>query len=308
MSQDDPVAEFSAHRARLFGLAYRLLGSAADAEDIVQEAFLRWSGADRAVIAAPGAWLAKAVTNLCLNQLSSARVRREQYVGPWLPEPVSVADGSLGPMESVQQRESVSMAFLALLEQLTPMERAVFVLREAFGYDHRSIAETLECSQANSRQVHRRAALRLQDSRARFEPDRAAQQRLVERFLAAARDGDLARLERLLAADVVSWSDGGGKASAARHPVAGGARVARLIAGLLRKAPDEVAVRVREVNGGPALVVCSGADLLLVMLPQVTGGRISALRSITNPDKLRFLDRQLAAAVSHHGGLSGLSG
>lgn len=308
MSEDDPVAEFAAHRARLFGLAYRLLGSAADAEDIVQEAFLRWSGADRAVIAAPGAWLAKAVTNLCLNQLSSARARREQYVGPWLPEPVSVTDGSLGPLESVQQRESVSMALLALLEQLTPMERAVFVLREAFGYDHRAIAETLECSQANSRQVHRRAALRLQDSRARFEPDRAAQLQLVERFLAAARDGDLARLERLLAADVVSWSDGGGKASAARRPVAGGARVARLIAGLMRQAPDDVAVRVREVNGGPALVVWSGADLLLVMVPQVSGGRISALRSITNPDKLRFLDGQLAAVVSHHGGLSGLSG
>lgn len=306
MGEDAPAAEFAAHRARLFGLAYRLLGSATDAEDILQEAFLRWSGADRAMIAASGAWLAKVVTNLCLNQLSSARARREQYMGPWLPEPVSVADGSLGPMESVQQRESVSMAFLALLEQLTPMERAVFVLREAFGYDHRSIAETLACSQANSRQVHRRAALRLQEARARFEPDRAAWQQLVERFLAAARDGDLTRLERLLAADVVSWSDGGGKASAARHPVVGGERVARLVAGLMRQASDGVAVRVREVNGGPALVAWSGTDLLLVMLPQVSGGRINALRSLTNPDKLRFLDGQLT--VSQHDGLSGLSG
>lgn len=308
MSEWELVAEFTAHRARLFGLAYRLLGSAADAEDIVQEAFLRWSGTDRAVIDSPGAWLAKTVTNLCLNQLSSARARREQYVGPWLPEPVSTEDGTLGPFEQAQQRESVSMALLAVLEQLTPTERAVFVLREAFDYDHRSIAEVLECSQANSRQLYRRATDRLREARARFEPNREAWQQLVERFLAAARGHDLTQLEQLLTAEVISWSDGGGQAPAARHPVVGSARVARLIVGLMRQTDADVAISVREVNGGAALLVSSGADLFLVMAPHVADGKISALQTVTNPTKLRFLQRQLAGEVSQYAALSGPSG
>lgn len=307
MGESELVAEFTTHRARLFGLAYRLLGTAADAEDMVQEAYLRWSGVDRAVIESPGAWLAKTVTNLCLNHLGSARARREQYVGPWLPEPVCTEDGPLGPLELAQQRESVSMALLALLEQLTPAERAVFVLREAFDYDHRSIAETLECSQANSRQLYRRATQRLREARARFEPDREAWQQLVKRFLAAARGDDLTQLERLLTAGVVSWSDGGGQAHAARHPVVGRARVARLIAGLMRQADEKVAISVREVNGGAALLAYSGADLFLVMVPHVADGKISTLHTITNPTKLRFLQRQLTGGVSQSEGLSGPS-
>lgn len=308
MAESELVAEFTAHRARLFGLSYRLLGSASDSEDIVQEAFLRWSGADRTAIRSPGAWLAKTVTNLCLNQLSSARVRREQYVGPWLPEPVGTGDGALGPLERVQQRETVSMALLALLEQLTPAERAVFVLREAFDYDHRSIAETLECSPTSSRQLHRRATQRLRAARARFETDRDAWRQLVERFLAAARGDDLAELEQLLAAEVVSWSDGGGQARAARHPVVGRARVARLIVGLMRQADEDVAISVREVNGGAALLAYSGADLFLVMVPHVAAGRVSGLHTVTSPTKLRFLQRQLAGEVSQIDGLSGPSG
>lgn len=308
MDESDPVAEFRAHRGRMFGLAYRMLGSAASAEDMVQEAFLRWSGADHASIASPGAWLATTVTNLCLNHLDSARVRREQYVGPWLPEPVLTEDGALGPLELAQQRESVSMALLALLEQLAPTERAVFVLREAFGYDHQSIAETLECSQANSRQLHHRATRRLREERARFEPDRDAWHQLVERFLAAARDGDLTRLEELLTADVTSWSDGGGKASAARRPVVGSTQVARLVAGLMRQAGEDVTVSVREVNGTSALLAHSGPDLIATVVPHVADGRIVALRSVTNPDKLRFLQNQLTGDVSHTGGLSGPSG
>ncbi|TQN27775.1 RNA polymerase ECF family sigma subunit [Haloactinospora alba] len=308
MDESDPVAEFRSHRGRLFGLAYRMLGSAASAEDMVQEAFLRWSGADHASIASPGAWLAKTVTNLCLNHLDSARVRREQYVGPWLPEPVLTEDGALGPLELAQQRESVSMALLALLEQLAPAERAVFVLREAFGYDHQSIAGMLECSQDNSRQLHHRATRRLREERARFEPDHGAWHQLVERFLAAARDGDLARLEELLTADVTSWSDGGGKASAARRPVVGSTQVARLVVGLLRQADEEVTISVREVNGASALLAHSGPTLIAAMVPHVADGRITALRSVTNPDKLRFLQSQLTDDVSHTGGLSGPNG
>lgn len=308
MIERELVAEFTAHRARLFGLAYRLLGSASDAEDMLQEAFLRWSGADRTAIGSPGAWLTKTVTNLCLNHLGSARARREQYVGPWLPEPVCTEDGALGPLELAQQRESVSVALLVLLEQLTPAERAVFVLREAFGYDHRSIAETLACSQANSRQLYRRAAHRLRDARARFEPDPDTWQQLVERFLAAASGNDLAQLEQVLAAEVVSWSDGGGQARAARRPVIGRARVARLVAGLMRQADEHVDISVREVNGEPALLAHSGADLVLVMVSHVVDGRISALHTVTNPTKLRFLQRQLAGELSQIEGLSGPSG
>lgn len=297
MAAPDSLDEFAAHRGRLFGIAYRMLGSAADAEDIVQEAYLRWSRADD--VAAPGAWLAKVVTNLCLNHLSSARVRREQYVGPWLPEPVCTEDNVLGPLDDVEQRESVSLAMLVLLEQLTPTERAAFVLREAFGYDHAAIADVLDCSLANSRQLHRRATKRLHDARPRFDTDNGTAHRLAERFIAAARTGDLTRLEQLLAADVVSWSDGGGKASAARRPVYGSDRTRRLIAGLFSKAGDALRVDVREVNGVPALVAHANGVLLTVMVPQVKGERITALRAIVNPDKLRFISGQLG--LSHSG-------
>lgn len=301
MAEPDALAEFSTHRGRLFGIAYRMLGSAADAEDIVQEAYLRWSRADD--VAAPGAWLAKTVTNLCLNHLSSARARREQYVGPWLPEPVCTEDGTLGPLDDVEQRESVSLAMLVLLERLSPTERAAFVLREAFGYDHASIADVLDCSLANSRQLHRRATQRLRESRPRFATDDGAAHRLAARFIAAARDGDLPRLEQLLAADVVSWSDGGGKASAARRPVYGSDRVGRLVVGLFRKAGDAVRVDVREVNGAPALVGHANGVPLTVMAPRIEDGRITALHAIVNPDKLRFISDQLD--LSHSEALSG---
>ena len=152
-----PVAEFLAQRPRLFSLAYRMLGEAGEAEDIVQEAYLRWAGAARAEIVSVPAWLTKVVTNLCLNRLTSARIRREAYIGPWLPEPVLTADGALGPLETVEQRDSVSFALLTLMERLTPTERAVFVLREAFAYSHRQIAELLDVTEANSRQLHGRA-------------------------------------------------------------------------------------------------------------------------------------------------------
>ncbi|MFB6938557.1 sigma-70 family RNA polymerase sigma factor [Streptomyces chartreusis] len=153
--------EFETHRPRLFGLAYRMLGSAHEAEDTVQDAYLRFSGADRGAIEHPAAWLARVVTNLCLTRLTSARARREQYVGPWLPEPVITSDGTLGPLESAEQRDAVSLAMLVLLERLTPTERAVYVLREAFAYGHREIAEVLELTEANCRQLYRRAVQRV---------------------------------------------------------------------------------------------------------------------------------------------------
>ncbi|WP_284580482.1 sigma-70 family RNA polymerase sigma factor [Streptomyces sp. 2P-4] len=315
-SAADLSAEFEQHRPRMFGIAYRMLGSAAEAEDTVQDAWLRWSAADRGDVLHPGAWLAKAVTHLCLNRLTSARARREAYVGPWLPEPVLTGDGALGPLESAEQRDSVSTALLLLLEELTPVERAVYVLREAFAYGHREIAGLLDVSEANSRQLHRRASARVATGRAaaaaaggedggedgsgespaavrsrRFQPDPAQWQVLVEGFLAAARDGDLARLEGMLAADVRYVSDGGGVVSAARRPVEGRDKVARFLAGAVRKFGAGLPVAVAPVNGEPALLVGGAA---VVMQVEFEDGLVSEVRTVLNPEKLEFLAQQLS--------------
>ncbi|MFF0190430.1 RNA polymerase sigma-70 factor [Streptomyces sp. NPDC005244] len=299
-----PADEFETHRPRLFGLAYRLLGSAADAEDAVQDAYLRFSGADRPEIGRPGAWLAKVVTNLCLNRLTSARARRERYPGPWLPEPVVTADGTLGPLESAEQRDAVSLALLVLLERLTPAERAVYVLREAFAYGHRDIAGVLELSEANCRQLYGRAVRRIAAPQARFEASPERQAELVASFLTAAREGDLAGLERLFAADVTWWSDGGGKVSAARRPVEGRDKVLRLLAGVLgRSAADGIRLSVAEVNGRAGLIARGpeGADegsaagaVIGVVAFEVRDGVFTGVRTVLNPDKLEFVGRQSA--------------
>ncbi|WP_369245171.1 RNA polymerase sigma-70 factor [Streptomyces sp. R41] len=289
--------EFETYRPRLFGLAYRMLGSAADAEDTVQDAYLRFSGADRAGIDQPGAWLAKVVTNLCLNRLTSARARREQYAGPWLPEPVITSDGTLGPLESAERRDAVSMALLVLLERLTPTERAVYVLREAFAYGHREIAGVLELSEANCRQLYRRAVQRVAAPKARFEAAPEQQAGLVASFLTAAREGDLAGLESLLAADVTWWSDGGGKVSAARRPIEGREKVLRFLAGVLGSfATEDVDFMVAEVNGRAALLVRADDRPLGVVTFEVHEGVCTQVRAVLNPDKLEFVGRQLERA------------
>ncbi|MFK0237064.1 RNA polymerase sigma factor SigJ [Streptomyces vinaceus] len=307
-----PLADFEEHRPRMFGIAYRMLGSAAEAEDAVQDAWLRWSSAGREDVEHPGAWLARVVTHLCLNRLTSARARREKYAGPWLPEPVLTGGGALGPLESAEQRDGVSMALLVLLERLTPVERAVYVLREAFAYGHREIAALLDLTEPNCRQLYRRAAGRVEAARVepgraepgpaaaarpRFTPDPAQWQRLVETFLTAAREGDLARLESVLSADVRYVADGGGIVSAARRPVLGRDKVARFLVGALRKYGAGLPVSPAEVNGEPALLF-GGAVVLQV---EFEDGLVREVRSMANPQKLEFLRRQL----SHSGGLSG---
>ncbi|OKK15313.1 RNA polymerase subunit sigma-24 [Streptomyces sp. CB00455] len=299
----------------MFGIAYRMLGSAAEAEDTVQEAYLRWSSADRGAIEHPGAWLAKVVTRLCLTHLTSARARREEYVGAWLPEPVLTGGGALGPMESAQQRDSVSMALLVLLEQLTPVERAVYVLREAFAYGHRDIAALLDLSEPNCRQLYRRAAARVaagqetagdgkggadqeggtgRDGGAarepRFQPEPERWRSLVDTFLSAARTGDLTRLEGLLAADVRYVADGGGVVGAARRPILGRDKVARFVIGALGKYAAGLPVGVAEVNGAPALLFGDTA----VLLVQFDNGLVSGVQAVVNPEKLAFLRRQLS--------------
>ncbi|MFR0353913.1 RNA polymerase sigma-70 factor [Streptomyces sediminimaris] len=288
--------EFETYRPRLFGLAYRMLGSAHEAEDAVQDAYLRFSGADRAGIERPSAWLAKVVTNLCLTRLTSARARRESYVGVWLPEPVVTSDGTLGPLESAEQREAVSLAMLVLLERLGPTERAVYVLREAFGYGHREIADALGLTEANSRQLYRRAVRRVSEERPRFEPEPERQEELVASFLTAARDGDLAGLEKLLTADVTFSSDGGGKVRAALRAVEGPDKVARLAAGIAERFTAGLSFTWLEVNGARGLAAWDGDVLFGLLAFEVRDGLIAHVRAVLNPDKLGFARRQLTRA------------
>ncbi|GAA1753859.1 RNA polymerase sigma factor SigJ [Streptomonospora arabica] len=288
---------FAEQRPRLLGLAYRLLGSAAEAEDAVQDAYLRWNGADPSVVRVPAAWLTKVVTNLCLNRLTSARATRERYIGPWLPEPVLTDSGALGPMETAEQRDSVSVGVLVMLERLTPPERAVFVLREAFGHTHREIAELLDVDESHSRQLLRRAREHVGTPQRRFTPDSAQQRRLLERFFAAAAEGDVPALERMLADDVTAWADGGGRVRAARNPVAGRSKVARFTAGV-STLPETTGLEIelRPVNGELGAVLRVGGELMGATWLEVgPDGRITAVRAVLHPEKLEFLAGQVAA-------------
>jgi RNA polymerase sigma-70 factor (TIGR02957 family) len=294
------VEEFERQRARLFSIAYRMLGSASEAEDVVQDGYVRLQRARPGHLRAPAAWLTTVVVNLCLDRLKSARVQREAYVGPWLPEPVLTADGALGPLESAEQRDAVSLAFLLLLERLNARERAVFVLREAFAYEHREIAAILGVSEVGSRQLLSRARRRMAGPPSRLETSPTRRRRLVERFLAAAQAGDLRGLEEVLAEDVTVWSDGGGEVSAARRPVAGRARVARFVAGIADRARREPGLLLTfdEVNGQPALLSWTGGSLAAVFAFDVAGGRVHAIRAVLNPAKLAFVERQAHRAVT----------
>ncbi|KRC99152.1 RNA polymerase sigma-70 factor [Streptomyces sp. Root264] len=298
MEQGEPrtaasADEFEAHRSRLFGLAYRMLGSAHEAEDVVQDAYLRFSGADRAAIGHPAAWLAKTVTRLCLNRLTSARARRETYVGEWLPEPVLTSDGTLDPLESAQQREAVSLAMLMLLETLTPQERAVYVLREAFAYPHRETAEVLDLSEAHCRQLHRRAVQRVTAARPRFEAAPARRAELVASFVRAARDGDLGALEKVLAADVEWWSDGGGRVRTALRPILGREKVLRFLDAGFRTFAAGFSLTVVELNAAPGALVHDDGALIATLGLEGRGDEITAVQVMMNPDKLNFVGRQL---------------
>ncbi len=297
---------FERSRARLEAIAYRLLGSASDAEDAVQDTFLRWQAADREHVETPEAWLTKVLTNLCLNQLTSARARRETYVGMWLPEPVLAGDRILGPVDTVEQRESVSMAVLTLMERLSANERAVYVLREAFDYSHGEIAEILDLTESNCQQIYRRAKQHVATDRARAEVDGATARRIVEEFLAAAVSGETQRLVKLLTDDAMGVGDGGGKIPARVTPITGALAVARFLRGLFKPTDvkrDLVGGRpdfyAEVVNGGPALVVAIGDRIVGVMSLQVTSEGIAAIGMQVNPDKLARVTRQWSA--SEHG-------
>ncbi|WP_433681000.1 RNA polymerase sigma-70 factor [Nocardia sp. CA-119907] len=276
----DPT--FEEYRPMLLGLGYRLLGSMWDAEDVVQEAYLRWLRTDRDEIREPRAFLVTVVSRLALDQLRSARVTREAYTGPWLPEPVS-AD-TFGPSDTAELRDTLSYATLHLMERLSPPERAVFVLREAFELPYEDIADIIGASVPNCRQLHSRAAKRLADGRDRFHPSAAEHGELLTRFLTAAGSGDLAALRELLSEDVVAYNDGGGKVRAALEPIVGIDAVLAFVTWLQANAPID-AVRTIEVNGEPAVVTRRGEHEQVLAI-DIRDGRIHALYGILNPEKL----------------------
>ncbi|MGM7645326.1 RNA polymerase sigma-70 factor [Nocardia sp. JW2] len=284
--ESDGITEFSRHRPRLFALAYRMFGAASEAEDVVQEAYLRWAAADRSAIDNPEAWLTTVTVNLCRTELASARARRETYVGPWLPEPVP--SGEFGPLETVEERESVSLALLTAMERLNPVERAVFVLREAFGYPHAEIAAMLDLTEANSQQILHRATTRVRGGKRRYPAPNEQVRALFERFMSAAATGDVAGLRAMLAADVVSMADGGGKVTAARRPVTGADQVSRYLVGLTKFLTPATTFAFEEVNGELALIVrADGVRASSVMFFEVDdAGLVDEVLIVVNPDKL----------------------
>jgi len=290
------AAEYQALRPYLFSIAYRMLGRASEAEDVVHDAWLRAAESAPADLRSPRKWLSTVVTRLCLDRLKSARATREAYPGPWLPDPVPTS-GFPDLEDSTLRRESITLAFLVLLEVLSPVERAAFLLREVFEYDYAEVARILETSEAACRQLVHRAKQRIAERRPRFSTPPERQREIVSSFLEAAARGDLRALEAVLARDVVHEADGGGKAPAATRPVVGPDRVARLYAGLAAKAaqapPGAVRFSLADVNGETALLVDALGRLETVIVFTVEEDRITALRAVRNPDKLAWMERTL---------------
>lgn len=279
-----PVMQpFEAHRPRLFSIAYRMLGSKAEAEDMVQETFLRWQAAPREEVESERAYLSTIVTRLCLDQLKSARVQRETYVGPWLPEPMRTSD----PVDP----QSISLAFLVLLESLTPVERAVYLLHEVFDYSHAEVAAIVGKEEAACRQLLLRAKNHVTERRPRFASNRADHERLLTGFLGAVQAGDLDGLRGMLAKDAVAWSDGGGKRLAARNLVHGVDAVARLFVGLARKlgAGTEYTFEFAELNGSLSLIMRKDGEVEYVLGIETDGALIYSVHVVSNPDKLHAL-------------------
>ncbi|WP_434417464.1 sigma-70 family RNA polymerase sigma factor [Nannocystis pusilla] len=289
---DEAASAFVRLRPRLFGIAYRMLGDAGEAEDLVQEVWLRWQNTDRAVVIHPAAFLATTITRLAINVAQSARARREAYVGPWLPEAV---DTSADPEVGAERGEALGLAVLLLLERLSPTQRAAYVLRDAFDYSYESIAEILQLEQANVRQLVSRARKHLAEGR-RAPVSADQHRRLLSAFLVASQAGDLAALEGLFAADVVSVTDGGGVLGAARVPVLGRARVAGFMANSARKFWPGTTVTWVEANGRAALLV-SRADAAIALLTiDASDEGIAQLLWIMSPSKLAAFARSLAGA------------
>ena len=278
---------FNSYRAYLFAIAYRMLGSVMDAEDMVQETFLRWQKSSLDNIESPKSFLATIITRLCIDHLQSARVQRESYVGPWLPEPL--LDTAVSSEGAIVLSESISIAFLVLLENLSPAERAVYLLREVFEYGYSDIAQMVNKSEAACRQLVRRARQHLQTHRPRFTAAPEEPEQLTAEFFQACLEGDATKLFSMLAEDVVEWSDGGGVVSAARKPIIGRDKVARFMMGLARQAPPTFVPRFGIFNGHPGIIgYVDGAPFTVVVL-EIRDDQIQNIYSVVNPEKLRHI-------------------
>ncbi|WP_203975926.1 RNA polymerase sigma-70 factor [Planotetraspora silvatica] len=290
MSPDHDQQVFNEHRNLLFSVAYRILGSAADAEDAVQDAWIKWSAADRSQVTDPKAYLARIASNLALERLRSTRHQRETYVGPWLPEPILTSGDTA---DDITGAESVSMAMLVVLETLSPLERAVFVLKEIFDFGHAEIAEAVGRSEVAVRQAAHRAREHVRARRPRFTADRSRQRDVTKRFLAAATGGDINTLMELLSPDVTLWTDGGGKVRQALRPIMGAQMVAAWFAAIGKVTyqgvePADMNAELVEINGGPGMVFSGpGRVIATVTFDFDADGRIIAVHNVANPDKLQ---------------------
>jgi len=283
---DQEVQSFEAHRRALIGLAYRMLGSRAEAEDVVQDAYLRWHGADRAAIVEPRRYLGTVVTRLCLDRMKSAQARRELYVGQWLPEPV--VDEAFEDESASDLAHDISVALILVLERLSPLERASFLLHDVFGLDFAAVAQALGRGEAACRQLAARARAHVEAGRPRFEASREEGDRLAAAFRQAAETGDIATLTKLLAADAVLYTDGGGKRVAALNPIYGAEKILRFFAGIARKNPalPDLEARAAAINGLAGFVMRESDGALSTLAIAHRDGRIVAIYVTRNPDKL----------------------
>lgn len=285
----DRLKTFEDNRSHVFGVAYRMLGSVADAEDMVQETMIRWHRSADETIVSSKAWLTTVVTRLCINHLASARVRREEYFGAWLPEPL-VADAPPTPDQDARLADSLSMAILVLLESLSPTERAVFLLREAFDYDFATVAEIVGKTEVNCRQILARAKEHVSTRRPKFESSPEKCEAVLQRFFHAARTGDIPGLLAVVADDVTVMADGGGKARAVPKPIHGADHVSRFIAGSVRKfVPDHREFRPASINGMPGLLGVEDGRVMQALVFAISDDRIHAIYIVNNPDKLGHL-------------------
>jgi RNA polymerase sigma-70 factor, ECF subfamily len=282
------LAEFHRYRPLLFSIAYRMLGAVADAEDMVQETFIRWQQASGEEVRSPKAFLVTIISRLCINHLESARVRREEYVGEWLPEPVAT-DPANDPLEILRADESLSIAFLTVLERLNPVERAVFLLHEVFEYEYAEIAAALERSEANCRQILKRAREHIHEARPRLKVQNREHDELLGKFLQATRSGDLEGLMSLLSTDVVLHTDGGGKGPALPNRLKGADKVARAALGGFHSLPKRPSGYVVQINGENGLVSYIDGRPFGVITLDTGDGRIRAIYMVSNPDKLTHL-------------------
>jgi len=291
--QHTQLSDFERERPLLFALAYRMLGSVMDAEDIVQEAFLRWQQVPVQQIASPQGYLQRIVTRLCIDQLRSARVQREAYIGPWLPEPLIQSEDA-DPLAAADLADSLSLGFLRLLERLTPIERAVFLLHDVFGYTYEEIARVVGKSAVHCRQLGHRARESIVAERPRFTATPAQVEQVTRQFIRACTDGDMQGLLALFAADITLWPDGGGKPGAMRNPIVGADRVTRFLLGVRRKVPVPSILRPVHLNGRSGILWLIAGGLMCAVTLEVDRGAIRTIYWVFNPDKLQSVQRCIA--------------